>query len=472
MKEDCLLATHFDLIVIGAGPGGYVAAIKAAQLGKNAAVIEAREVGGACLNRGCIPTKTLLHAAGLVRSMQEAERFGVKAEGVSFDFAAVHNRREEVVTQLRGGVEGLLAANGITLVRGFGVLTAPHEVTVDDTIYTADKILLACGADPARPPIPGLDLPGVCTSDELLTGTPTLPKQMVIIGGGVIGMEFACVYQALGVQVTVIEALERILPTLDREISQNLSMLLKKDGASIFTGARVERLEQAASGLICHFTVKEQLQTAQADCVLVSTGRRAATEHLLGAGVDLALDRGQIPVNDRFETCIGGVYAIGDAIKGGIQLAHVASAQAVNVVCAMFGETPPVSLDAVPACVYTDPEIACVGITADEAKAQGIAVKTGKFIMSANGRSLIEQSPRGFIKVVFDAQTEHLLGAQLMCARASDLISELADAVANRLTAAQLAAVIRPHPSFCEGITEAVEDALGHAVHIAPKKRL
>ena len=462
----------YDLLVIGAGPGGYVAAIKAAQLGKRVAIAERSLVGGTCLNRGCIPTKSLLHTANLYRTVQEAAVFGVSAEGVSFDPAQMHARKDEVVSQLRAGIESLLKANGVSLLAGSAVIEAAGRVKIGELPIAAEQILIACGSEPARPPIPGLDLPGVLTSDQLLTGQPESFSSIVIIGGGVIGMEFASVYSALGISVTVLESMERILPTLDREISQNLSMLLKKQGVQIVTGAQVQQITIQENALCCQYTAKEQAQTVSAERVLVCTGRIPATQNLLEDGLSLALERGAIPVDSRFETCVKGIYAIGDAIQGGIQLAHMASAQGINAVCGMFGEQPPVNLAAVPSCVYTDPEIACVGITADQAKADGIPVLTGKYLTTAHGKSLIERAPRGFLKLVFDAQTEILLGAQLMCSRASDLIGELTSAVANRLTARQLASVIRPHPTFCEAVTEACEDALGHAIHAMPRKRL
>lgn len=460
------MADKYDLIVLGAGPGGYVAAIRAAQLGLRAAVAENRQVGGTCLNRGCIPTKTLMHTAHLLRELKSCEKIGLRAEGVAFDYAAMHARKDEVISQLRGGIEGLLKANKIDLLSGAGTIAAPGKVLVDGTPYEAEKILIATGSVPARPPIPGIDLPGVVTSDELLTES-TFYQRLAIIGGGVIGMEFATIYNALGCDVTVIEAMPRILPTMDKEISQNLAMILKKRGVKIFTGAMVEKVEGDGS-LTVLFTAKDKAETVQADGVLVSIGRRANTS--CAEGVDLGLERGMVPVNGSFETRVPGIYAIGDVVKGGIQLAHVASAQGVNAACAMCGKEPEADLSVVPSCIYTDPEIASAGITADEAAAAGIPVKTGKALMTANGKTMITMGERGFIKLVFHGETEKLLGAQLMCERATDMIGELATAIRNGLTLGQLAAVIRPHPTFNEAVTEAVEAAQGRAIHVAPKK--
>lgn len=463
----------FDLVVIGAGPGGYVAAIKAARRGMKTAVIERREVGGTCLNRGCIPTKTLMHATRLYREMTLCEQLGIFADNLSFDIEKIYARKEEVVNQLRGGVEYLLKANKVTLIQGQAVIKSSRAVEVrsgeETRLLETKNILIAAGSVPARPPIEGLNLPGVITSDELLEQTGVAYKRLIIIGGGVIGVEFATIFHALGCEVTVIEAMDRILPTMDREISQNLSMILKKRGISIYPASTVERIEEGQQGLTCHFTQKGKEMSAAAEAVLVSIGRRPNLEGLFGRDFTPELERG-IVVDEHFQTSVPGVYAIGDVIHGGVQLAHAASAQGCNAVAHMAGEHPEINLSVVPSCIYTDPEISSVGITADQAKEQGIPAITGKFAMSGLGKSVIEHQERSFIKLVFHENTRVLLGAQLMCARATDLVSELATAIANKLTVEQLASVIRPHPTFTEGVTEAVEDVDGKAVHVVPRR--
>ena len=442
------------LIVIGGGPGGYVAAIRAAQLGLRTVLVERAALGGACLNRGCIPTKTLLHSAA----------FGVTASDAGFDYAVMDERRRQVVEQLRRGVEGLLKGNGVEVIHGSAVIQGPGRVRVGEAIYESEHILVAVGARPALPPIPGLDLPGVVTSDGLL-GEGMYHPRLTIIGGGVIGMEFASLYSALGAQVTVLEAMDRVLPTMDKEIAQNLSMLMKRRGVKLCTGARVEQVMRTGEGLRCAYTSKEKAETVAADAVLVSTGRTPNTEGLCGPGVDLGLDRGAIPVNERFETCVKGIYAIGDVVAGSIQLAHVASAQAINAVSMIAGKEPPMKLNAIPACVYTEPKIASVGLTEAQAKEVGIPTKGSKYLMNGNGRSIIAGAERGFIKVVSHAETGTVLGAQLMCERATDLVGEFTLAVAEGKTLEELAALVRPHPTFAEGISEAVESGLGLAIH-------
>ena len=469
---------QYQLIVIGAGPGGYEAAIRAAQLGLHTALIERRQVGGTCLNRGCIPTKTMLHSAQLYKETAHFELFGLHTENTSFDWAKIHQRKNDVVSKLRSGIEQLIKANKIDFFNTSASILSPHEVQLEqgeETTLYGDNILIATGSVPSRPPIPALDLPGVVTSDELLDDpsyaqTDSLPKEILIIGGGVIGVEFASVFSSFGCKVTIVEALDRILSTMDREISQNLSMILKKRGVEIHTGAMVERLEQSDGKLVCHFTEKEKPQQISSQQILVAIGRRANTQGLFGNDFSVEMERGHIVTDESFRTSVDSIYAIGD-VSAKIQLAHMASAQGICAAHIIAGKVPPINLQAVPGCIYTDPEIASVGLSEDEAKKQGIPVKKGKFIMSGNGRSIIDEQERGFIKVLAHQDTDVILGAQLMCSRATDIVSELSTAIVNGLTVDQLAAVIRPHPTFCEGVTEAVEDVHGMAIHLAPKKR-
>ena len=448
--------SDYELMVIGAGPGGYVAALRAAKLGLKTAIVENRDVGGTCLNRGCIPTKTLLHSAEVAREAQEAQALGVTAQA-TVDFAAAHRRKAQVTQQLREGIEGLFRQQKVDLIRGTGTILAPGQVEVEGKIYSADKILIATGSVPARPPIPGLE--HALTSDELLEHQDQVCKSLVIIGGGVIGMEFASLYQMLGCQVTVLEAMDRILPNMDREVCQNLSMILKKRGVQIFAGARVEQVEKSEEGYTVRFTQKGQSAQVQGEVVLCAIGRRPNTQGLFGPDFSVEQERGRILVDENFQTSVPGVYAVGD-VSARIQLAHVASAQGTACVERLAGRNPLTDLNAVPSCIYTDPEIACVGLTADEAKAAGRAVKVGKYVMFSNGRTVIVQGQRGFIKVVADQETGVILGAQLMCQRATDMISQFTAAVVNGLTAQQLLAAMRPHPTFDEGAGEALEDLL------------
>lgn len=320
---------RFDLIIIGAGPGGYVCAIKAAKLGLKTAVVEESRAGGTCLNRGCIPAKAMLHASGLYREIRQAERFGVKAEGVSFDFEKILAYKEETTDQLVQGVEQLLKGGGVTCLAGRGRLFPGRQVEVEKDgekqVYQAEQVVLAAGSRPVILPIPGMDLPGVLTSDELFA-LREVPESLVIIGGGVISVEFATIYSSLGCKVTILEAMPRLVPNMDKEISQNLKMILKKRGVDIHTGAAVRSVEEAAGGLVCRFEEKEKEQSVSGQYVLCAVGRRPASEGLFGEGAVPDMERGRVLVDDRFATSIPGVYAIGDMIPGA-QLAHAASAQ-------------------------------------------------------------------------------------------------------------------------------------------------
>lgn len=463
----------FDLIVIGAGPGGYVAAIKAAQLGQKTAIVENIRVGGTCLNRGCIPAKAMLHASSLYREMQEAERFGVSAMGGSYDYAKILSYKEDTTDKLCEGVEQLLNANGVAIFCGQGILETEKKVRIvsgkEEVVLSANNILLATGSNPLLLPLPGLDLPGVLTSDDIFK-LKAVPKSLVIIGGGVISVEFATAFAAFGCQVTIVEAMPRLIPNLDKDIAQNLKLILKKRGIDIHTAAVVKGVEQSEDLYTCLFTEKEKEVKVSAQYVLCAVGRCPNTEGLFAPGAAPEMDRGRVVVNESFESSREGVYAVGDLIKG-MQLAHTASAQGAYVAEMLAGRQPSVDLKVVPSCVYTDPEIASVGMNEDEAKEQGIAVKTGKFLMSANGKSLISKEERGFIKIIADAESEVIVGAQLMCARATDMIGELATAIVNQLTVCQLLRAMRAHPTYNEGVAEALEDVNGEAVHIMPKKK-
>ena len=456
----------FDWIILGAGPGGYEAAIRAAQLTQKVALVEKGEVGGTCLNRGCVPTKALLHSARGFEELDLISGWGIRAEQVTLDFDKMYARKDELVSTLREGIGKLIAQNGITLVKGEGRIKDSHTVVVGEKVLTAERILIATGSAPILPNIPGLDLPGVVSSDGLLSSPPA-GSRLIIISG----VEFASMFLALGFQITVIEARDRLLPQMDREISQNLGMILKKHGASVFTGARVSEIHKNEDGsLSVLYEAGGKPGNATGDTVLVSIGRRAYTQGLFEDGFSVETDRGRIVTDASHETSVHGVYAIGD-VSGTIQLAHAASAQGIACVERAAGHTTKVREDLVPSCVYTRPEIACVGLTADEAKAKGIPVRTGKYILSGNARTMIAGGERGFVKLVLDEATDVLLGAQIVCERATDMINEMTVAIANGLTGEQLLKAIRPHPTFAESVTEALDSAHGMAIHMAPNRR-
>lgn len=467
------MGQHYDVMVIGAGPGGYVAAIRAAKLGLHVAVVEEDRAGGTCLNRGCIPAKAMIHAAETYRSAREADRFGVETGRVSFDYGKILAYKEETTDALVQGVEQLLAGNGVDRLAGKGTLLAEKKVRVateeKEEVYAADHIILAAGSKPLLLPIPGMDLPGVLTSDGLFR-LQECPESLAIIGGGVISVEFATAFAGFGTKVTILEALPRLVPNLDKEISQNLKMILKKRGVDIHTSASVQEVAEEDGRYVLRFTEKEQKREVSARYVLCAVGRVPNTEGLFAEDALPDMERGRVLVDEKFETSIPGVYAIGDLIFG-MQLAHTASAQGTVVAEHLAGKSASVDLSVVPSCVYTDPEIASVGLTEEDAKEQGIPVRVGKFIMSANGKSLISKEERGFVKILAAEESGVILGAQMMCARATDMIGELATAVANGLTAKQLLRGMRAHPTYNEGIGEALEELEGGAIHVMPRRK-
>ncbi len=457
---------NYDLIVIGSGPGGYTSAIRAAQLGMKVALVEKNLIGGTCLNRGCIPTKALLHCSERYREMKQDCSLGVHISGLSVDAASMYQYKDEAVQKLRGGVESLLKANQITILQGHGKITAQNCVTVDGIEYTAGKILIAAGSSPSVPPIPGAQLPGVYTSDGLLEGEPVLADSLVIIGGGVIGLEMASFYSSLDRPVVILEAKERILAQMDKEVSQNISMILKKRGIEIFTSAKLLSITQHEKGLCCTFMTKEE-GTCYGDAVLIATGRKPNTEALFVETLCPEKNGPFLTVNERYETSIPGIYAVGDII-GGMQLAHEAEAEGLAAVEGMVAKAEIEVAPSCPACVYTTPEIAAVGLTAEDAKTKGIPAKTTKYIMSSNGKTVITGGERGFVKLVYHGESTVLLGATLMCERATDMITVLTLAVDKGLSLEELAKTIFPHPTYSEGIKEAIHAALGHSVHSMP----
>lgn len=446
----------YNLVIIGAGPGGYEAAIEAANMGMKVALVEKDKLGGTCLNRGCIPTKTLMHTADLVRDFAHASSIGVNIEGWQMDAAKMQERKNEVLDTLRSGIAALMKKGKVDVIEGHGVIEGTGKVRVGDELLETENIMIATGSKTFVPPIEGVDTPGVVTSDELLDKADGIYEHLVIVGGGVIGMEFASLYAALGTKVTVIEALDRVLAPLDKEISQNVKMIGKKRGMDIHAKSMVEKFEAGENGnVVTYYREKEELKSVESDGVLVCIGRRPNTDGLFAEGVSVDMEKGKILVNDKYQTSMEGVYAIGDVI-GGVMLAHMATAEGRAAVAVMNGKEFTTNMNVVPSCVYTNPEIATVGITADEAKTAGRDVVTKKYIMSANGKSVLSAQERGFIKVVADAESKKILGAQMMCARATDMIGELALAIVNELTLEEVANLIHPHPTFVEGIGEAV----------------
>jgi len=461
----------FDVIVIGAGPGGYPAAIRAAQLGKRVALVEQEAYGGTCLNWGCIPTKTLIASGDLFHRAAHGAALGVQAAGVSFDYARMVARKNEVVGRLTKGVQGLLQANGVTLFNG----RARFEDATRISVHAADgaepqwlqagAIIIATGSVSAMPGFLPKH-PRVLESRAFLERT-TLPASLVVLGGGVIGCEFASLAAQLGVRVTIVEMLEDILLVLDRDVRRILRNRLEKLGVTILTGAPLQNIvadDQQVSG-------QYKDQTVAGDLLLVSVGRKANTAGLEPERAGLALDaRGQIQVDIHGRTAVPSIFAVGDVTAGSTQLAHAATAQGVVAAENAAGLRTRFET-VVPACIFTAPEIGTVGLTEAKAQEQDRAIKTGVFPFAALGKAMATGETEGFVKWVADATTHQLLGAQVVGAHATELIAEAALAVRNEFTAEELGRTIHSHPTLSEAWMEAAHVLHGTCIHLPPKRR-
>lgn len=469
------MAANYDLVIIGAGPGGYTAALKATEFGMRVAVIDKERLGGVCVNRGCIPTKALLHASSIFATMQQCDEFGVYTDFISFDYKKMQDYKKKSVRQYRGEIEKLFEKNGIDFIKGTASIRRDKTVEVfhdgGKDFLRAEHIIIATGASPMMPEIPGISLPGVINSDRLLSAQTWNYDRMVIMGGGVIGVEFATIFQALCSKVTIVEKGPHLLGPMDREVGLALERQLRKKGISVYCNSMVTEIRDE-DGLTCLVTHRDGSQTTvlKATQVLAAVGRAPYLEGLLGEDISLDMENGHLKINGDFQTSEPGVYAIGDVVAR-TQLAHVAMAQATYVVENIAGrphsirlEAVPngmfVSLPIVPSCIYTNPEIATVGLTEQSANALGLKVRCGVYSMEENGKSIISREEDGFIRLVFEAYSNTIVGAQMVCPRATDMIGEMATAIANGLTAQQLSVAMRAHPTYSEGIKAAIEDAM------------
>lgn len=467
------MAIQYDLIIIGAGPGGYTAAFKAAALGLKTAIIEKDKVGGACLNRGCIPTKALLHASSLFSSLQHCDEFGVSTDFISFDFGKMQEYKSRSVKACKNRVLEMIHEAGVDLIRGNAVIRRNKTVEVKNAdgkeFYQGKWIIIATGAKPMIPKIPGIDLSGVWSSDRLLAAKNWNFDRLTIIGGGVIGVEFATIFNGLCSNVTIIEKSSHLLGPMDQEISKELEKVLVSKGITVYCDAQLEKLEEEG-GLMAYVSHGGETIRMKAGQVLIAIGRVPYLDGLFGEDVSFQVKDGRLVVDKNFMTSEPDIYAIGD-VAADIQLAHVASAQGTYVVENLAGKEHTIKLSVVPSgmytklpiipnCIYTEPEIASVGITEETAKACQMKVRCGRYSMNSNGKSIISREDGGFIHLVFEAYSNTIVGAQLVCPRATDMIGEMATAIANGLTARQLSLAMRAHPTYGEGIAAAIEDAM------------
>ena len=458
-----------EIAVLGAGPGGYVAALRAAQLGAKVTVIEEGSLGGVCLNVGCIPTKTLLRSAEVFRTMQHAKNYGLRLVGtVEPDWPAILKRKERVVKRLVGGVGVLLRKAEVQVINGRGRLIGPSalEVTTPNGLQRleAKHIVIATGSRPIQLPPPGMDLPGVIDSTAALA-LEELPERMLIIGGGVIGVEFADIFGAFGVQVTIVEMLDRLIPLMDAELSQTLERSLGRRRMKLHLSSRVTRLDALDSGLQATVAAEKGELALQADQVLVAVGRRPNIEDLGLEAAGVHVEKTGIPVDQRMQTNVPGIYAIGD-VTGGLQLAHVASHGGEVAVENALGHSATLDLKTVPSCVYTDPEIASVGLTEEQAHEAGHEVQVGRFPLIANGKALTYGESSGFVKVISEVRFGEVLGLHIVAPHASDLIHEGGLAMALEATLDEIAMTVHGHPTLGEAVREAALAAKGAAIHL------
>jgi len=466
------MGNHYNIAILGAGPGGYVAALKAAQLGASVAVVEQSYLGGTCLNNGCIPSKALLASAQLIHHISHAAELGVEVDGqASVNWPKVQSRKDNVLQSLRGGIKSLFKGRNVVHYDGRAVLNGTGKVAVQSDgaatrEITADKIIIAVGSVPTR--IPGWpdDPQKVCTSDEALHWKE-LPKRLLIVGGGIIGCEFACMMQPFGVEVTVVEMLGNLLPTLDAHLGAELEKTLSARGIKCFTGTKVESLDAAGDGVTARLSGGQEIA---ADKLLVAIGRSANTDNIGLDSLGLTTDRRFISVNDRMETGVRGVYCIGDC-NGRSLLAHAASQQGIVAAQNALGHDR-VDDAPIPGAVYTFPEIGSVGLSEQQARKRNIPIAIGSFPIGYLGKAMAVGDTQGFVKIIRERSSGKLLGVHMLGHNATECIAAAGAMLHCKASVEELAEVVFAHPTISEAIKEAAEDALGMALHLPPRKLL
>jgi dihydrolipoamide dehydrogenase len=463
-------STKFDLIVLGSGPGGYVAAIRASQLGLKTAIVEAEELGGICLNWGCIPTKALLKSAQVFEYISHASDYGIQVSGAEADFAAMVKRSRGVADGMSKGVQFLMKKNKIEILSGWGKIQPGKKVEVSDTngiktVYAADHIIIATGARARELPTLKIDNEKVIGYRKAMT-LEKQPKSMVVVGSGAIGVEFAYFYNSIGTKVTIVEFMDRIVPVEDEEVSKALEKIYKKSGITVMTSSEVTKVDTKGTG--CKVTVKTAKGEEVLECevVLSAAGVVSNLENIGLEEVGILVDKGKIQVNDYYQTNMPGYYAIGDVVLGPA-LAHVASAEGIICVEKIAGHHPE-ALDYgnIPGCTYCSPEIASVGMTEAKAKAAGHEVRIGKFPFSASGKASAAGAKDGFVKLVFDKKYGELLGAHLIGANVTEMIAEIVAIRKLEITGHELIKTVHPHPTMSEAIMEAAAAAYDEVIHL------
>ena len=457
--------SKYDVIVLGSGPGGYVTAIRASQLGFKTAVIEKESLGGVCLNWGCIPTKALLKSAQVFDYLKHAEDYGLKVETYDKDFDAVVNRSRNVAEGMSKGVQFLMKKNKIDVIIGYGKIKSGKKVDVDGTEYSADHIIISTGARSRELPSLPQDGKKVIGYRKAMT-LEKQPKKLIIVGSGAIGVEFAYFYNAMGTEVTVVEYMPRIVPVEDEEISKQLERSFKKSGIKIMTSTEVTAVDTSGKGVKAIVKTKKGEDTLEADVVLSAVGIKTNIENIGLEDVGIVTDRDKILVNDFYQTNMPGYYAIGD-VTAGPALAHVASAEGILCVEKIAGQhVEALDYGNIPGCTYCSPEVASVGLTEAQAKEQGLEIKVGKFPFSASGKASAGGNTEGFVKVIFDAKYGEWLGCHMIGTGVTDMIAEAVLGRRLETTGHEVLKTIHPHPTMSEAVMEAVADAYDEVIHI------
>ena len=460
----------YDIIIIGSGPGGYVTAIRASQLGFKTAVVEREELGGICLNWGCIPTKALLKSAQVYDYLKHVDSYGLKAKEIDKDFNAVIKRSRGVAESMSKGVQFLMKKNKIDIIEGTGKIKAGKKVDVTDadgkvTEYIADHVIIATGARSRELPFLPIDGEKVIGYRKAMT-LPKQPKSMIVVGSGAIGVEFAHFYNSMGTQVTIIEFMPNVVPLEDEEISKQFERSLKKSGIKVMTASSVTKVDTSGKGVVATVETKKGETTVEADIVLSAVGIKSNIENLGLEDVGIVTDKDKILVNDFYLTNLPGYYAIGDVVPGPA-LAHVASAEGITCVEKIAGLNPePIDYGNIPGCTYATPEIASVGLTEKQAKEEGYDLKIGKFPFSASGKAKAAGASEGFVKVIFDAKYGEWLGCHMIGAGVTDMIAEAVLGRKLETTGHEVLKAIHPHPTMSEAVMEAVADAYDEVIHL------
>ena len=464
------MTSKYDLIVIGSGPGGYVAAIRASQLGMKVGVVERAELGGICLNWGCIPTKALLKSANVYEYIQHAKDYGIEVKDAKADFDGIIKRSRNVASGMSKGIQFLFRKNKIDHIQGFGKLKMGKKVEVTDesgkkTEYSASNIIIATGGRSRELPNLPIDGKKIIGYRQAMT-LDKMPKKMVVVGSGAIGVEFAYFYNTLGVDVTIVEFLPRIVPVEDEEVSKQLERSFKKAGVKIMTASEVTNVDTKGKG--CKVTIKTPKGEEKMDCDIVLSAV-GVTTNLEGIGLEdvgIATDKGKVLVNDYYQTNMPGIHAIGDIVHGPA-LAHVASAEGIICVEKIAGQNPePLDYNNIPGCTYCSPEIASVGYTEAQAKEAGYELKIGRFPFSASGKASAAGAKDGFVKVIFDAKYGEFLGAHMIGANVTEMIAEVVAARKLETTGHEIIKTVHPHPTMSEAVMEATADAYGEVIHL------